>query len=257
MLAAATSTVAAGSLIVSQPVHADSGSSTCRFVFSGSPVATFRAYNTLLGDTFDISMSTVGGTCPCGGVTSIQYAYYLDATTNDASTGSGWVASSAWNVGGFFANLWPNTGGTFRVYAGVRVTCTGTAGVAVRCRYATSTNITIGAASWSPVNGTLALGSNNGNGGPGVLPACDPPAPLIARPLSGSAMGAALPMQPGPLVIPDEVRRLQAAESSNDLLGNPLQPVVSPDTTVAANVVPAAPTTTMAPATTTTASPAD
>lgn len=229
MLAAATGTAATGSLILSQPAHADSGSESCRYEFDlPGPVATFTAANTVLGDFFGIDM-TFAGNCPCGSVSSIEYAYYLDATSNDASTGSGWVGTSAWNAGGLFASLWPGGGGTFTVYAGVRVTCTGPAGTTVRCRYATSASISIGGGLFVSVDGTLTLGSDNGGGGPSLLPACDLAAPFAARALlSESAVaGGVLMMRPGPLVLPDEVRRLQSGESPDDLLGNPLAPVTA------------------------------
>ena len=227
MLAAA-GTAATGSLIVSQPARADTGSEACRYEFSGGgPVATFSAFNTVFGDFFGINMS-VAGTCPCGSVSSIEYSYYLDADSNDASTGSGWVGSSAWNAGGIFQALWPGGGGTFTVTAGVRVTCTGPAGATIRCRYATSPSIAIGGGFFSSVNGqTLTLGTNNGDSGSGVLPVCNPPAaPLAAgRLFSNAAAGGALMMQPGPLVLPEEVRRLEAGEVPTDPLGNPLDPV--------------------------------
>ncbi len=232
MLAAA-GTAATGSLIVSQPARADTGSESCRFEFSGGgPVATFSAFNTILGDSFEIDMS-VSGSCQCGAtLTSIEYAYFLDATNNDFSTGSGWVGSSSWNAGGtLFANLWPFGGGSFTVTAGVRVTCTGPAGVTTRCRYATSSSISIGGGFFVSVTGqTLTLGTNNGDTGQGVLPACNPPAaPLTAARLfsrsAGSAAGAVLMMQPGPLVLPDEVLRLQAGEMPVDPFGNPLDPM--------------------------------
>ncbi len=94
MLAAA-GTAATGSLIVSQPASADTGSEACRYEFSGGgPVATFSAFNTIFGDFFGIDM-TVAGTCPCGSVSSIEYAYFLTATSNNATTGSGWVPARA------------------------------------------------------------------------------------------------------------------------------------------------------------------
>ena len=71
------------------------------------------------------------GGCPCGSVTSVEYAYFLDATNGTATSGSGWVGSSAWNM--MFANLWPFGGGAFTVSAGIRVTCTSPAGDTVRC----------------------------------------------------------------------------------------------------------------------------
>jgi hypothetical protein len=67
LLAATSTTVAAGSMIVSQPAHADSGSATCRYEFDGNPQVTVRLTNQAGNrrDFLSISVSNVGGDCPC------------------------------------------------------------------------------------------------------------------------------------------------------------------------------------------------
>lgn len=172
MLAASGGTVAATSLIVSRPAVADSGTEACRYSFSDIPQLSTRVVNRNNdnGDTLQFSIAGVGGTCPCGGGPTIEYAYFV-SIPNLGQGGFGWTPSSTAQV----TNppvLWPNSGGSVTVGAGVRVTCAGSGGVpAVRCRYATAT-YNVGASRFAQTF-TLDITSSNQ---PGGLPACSPAA---------------------------------------------------------------------------------
>ncbi len=69
LLAASTGATAAGSMIVSQPAYADSGSESCRFEFTGTPTVAVTTVNQTGNrrDQCSISVSGVNGNCPCGG----------------------------------------------------------------------------------------------------------------------------------------------------------------------------------------------
>ncbi len=161
-----------GSLIVSGPAYADSGSASCLFAFTGSPVVTISAFNTtFFGDFVTLSIGSVPGSCPCGGTASIEYAFHLTAPLGPASSGP-WSASNSYSLS--FVNLWPGGGGSFTVSAGVRITCNSPSGTTVRCRFASGTYTM--PASFGSVSTTFSLPTNNGDTSFPNLPACNPAA---------------------------------------------------------------------------------
>ena len=199
MLAASTGAVAGGSLILSAPAHADVGSDTCLFAFTGNPVVTITAFNTtIFGDFVTLSIGAIPGSCGCGATASIQYAFHLAAPLNAANSGP-WSPSSSYSLA--FANLWPSAGGSFTVSAGVRITCTGPSGTTVRCRFASGTFEMPG--SFGRIGTTFPLPDNNGNSAFGDLPACDPAALRFAALRSQSLM-----MVPGIAPVPPELQAL-------------------------------------------------
>lgn len=255
LLAASTGAVAAGSLIVSGPAHADVGSEPCLFAFGGSPVVTITAFNTsIIGDFITLTTSAISGTCECGGTPSIQYAFHLVTPNTTASTG-GWIANNEVSLS--FANLWPNAGGPFTVSAGVRVTCAGPADTTVRCRFASATfNMP---AAFGRVDTTFPLPINNGNSTFPNLPPCDAAALRVAALKSDG-----LPFAPGAAASPPELQALIAGAPEVqpiDVLAEPPPPVddataattstAAPEPTPEA-VVESVPTTTTIPDTTTT-----
>ncbi|MEO1057696.1 MAG: twin-arginine translocation signal domain-containing protein, partial [Actinomycetota bacterium] len=173
MLAASGGAAAGGTLIVSQPAIADSGSEACRFDFTGSPTASFEATNTVpfIGsDSISISVSGVSGLCPCGGSSTTEYAMAIVAPNATLTTG-GWIGSSTAGAAG--PNLlWPFDGGPFTISAGVQVTCAGgTGGTTVRCRFA-SADFNMPGGFFEVVDSSFGLPTNNGNSTLPNLPAC-------------------------------------------------------------------------------------
>lgn len=226
LLAASTGAVAGGSLIVSGRAHADIGSEPCLFAFGSSPDVTISAFNTsFIGDFITLTTSAISGTCECGGVPSIQYAFHL-ITPNTTATTAGWITSNQVSLS--FANLWPAAGGPFTVSAGVRVTCAGPTDTTVRCRFASVTlNMP---ASFGQVNTTLPLSTNNGNSAFPNLPPCDAAALRMAA-LSSDGVG----FVPGGAASPPELQALIAGAPEVqpiDVLAEPPRPL-SDDATAA------------------------
>ncbi len=199
LLAASSGAAAAGSLIVSGPVHADVGSEACLFAFSGNPVVTVTAFNTtFFGDFVTLSIGAVPGSCPCGAAASIQYALHLITPLATATSG-GWSATNSASL--MFRNLWPPAGGPFTVSAGVRITCTGPSGTTIRCRFASGTfNMP---ASFGQVGTTFELPTNNGNSAFPNLPACDAAALRVVALQSDGLM-----MMSGVAPVPPELQAL-------------------------------------------------
>ena len=186
LLAATTTTVAAGSMIISQPAHAANGSHQC-CGFTGSATVSVRMISQT-GDRTDglsVTVSGVNATCPCGAAVDAvrvrllhhhpehrQRRHHLDHLQDAVAVGYPPV-------------LWPNDGGSATISVGVRVTCPAGSGVGTVtcCRYATGT-FTIGKNQDRTF--TFALGSDNGNSPPSGLPPCGV-APLLGAPQLRSA----------------------------------------------------------------------
>jgi hypothetical protein len=245
LLAGSAGATAAGSMIISQPAYADSGSETCRFDFTGNPTVTVVAVNQTGGgqDQCTVNVSGVSGICPCGGGATIEYAYFF--TIPELGTGgTTWIPSS----GVFVTNnpIWPNGGGSVTVGVGVRVTCEINGRTAIRCRFG-SVTVTVGRNQTR--TGTLTLSSNNGNDPrPTGIPACDPPgaqrsAALFSRQAPGGTVGVVAGFQAPIAVDPT------ADDPIVDL--GPIEPVEATTTTTTAPADPP-PSTTAAPATTST-----
>jgi hypothetical protein len=280
LLAASTTTVAAGSLIVSQPAFADSGSETCRFGFpNGSPSVTVTMANANGNnpDFLSITVSNVSGTCPCTPTQSpqIEYAYYI--TLPNASGGTGWTDWNAVSVSSPSV-LWRGSGDA-TISVGVRTTCrTGSApesGTAVRCGYGTGT---FTARNNRTEVFNFSLGTTNGNSAPAGLPSCDS-APFGAPQLQSRALTAdgTIVIQPGAgiaptldpnavdepsvdLGTPDTDTTTSTTTTTTDKPGNGPKPkpkpnestTTTPATTTSAPSTTAQPPTSTAPASTTT-----
>jgi hypothetical protein len=270
MLAASTTTVAAGSMIVSQPAHADNGSTPCIYGFPTAPMVSVRMVSQQGNQRDGLSITVTGlgnPDCPCGtGSAQVQYAYYVSIP--NAGTGStGWTNSSAVSVTSP-AVLWPNNGGSATISVRVRVTCpprVGTTPVAVACRSASST-FTIGRNQDRTFGFTL--GSDNAS--PAGLPACDAPQLRSAGALtaggslnivSGTAAMPTLdpnaadvpPVDLGP-VEPAPANTDAATTTSTDKPGNGPKPAPSTTTTTPTTSTPnspATPSTSTPPSTTT------
>jgi hypothetical protein len=181
LLAASSTTVAAGSMIVSQPAHADNGSAPCRYDFSQTPTVTVRITNQAGNrrDSLSITVSGVGGECPCGNRTApIEYAYWI-TIPGTGSGGIGWITSNAVSVGNP-TTLWSNSGGAVTVAVGIRVTCPAAGGgTATRCLFGSATYTVVGPNSNTAPTLTLA----DGGSPPAGIPACESPlqrsAPLL------------------------------------------------------------------------------
>ncbi len=203
LLAASTTTVAAGSLIVSQPAFADSGSETCRFAFNGSPSVTVNMVNANGNnpDFLSITVSNVSGTCPCaaGQSPQLQYSYYV-TIPDTGSGGTGWTDWNAVSVSSPSV-LWRGKGSA-TISVGVRTTCpTGSdSATAVRCGYGTAT---FEVKNNDTLRDGFSLGTSNGNSAPAGLPSCDS-APFAAPQLQSRALtaGGAIVIQPGAGIAP-------------------------------------------------------
>lgn len=272
LLAASTGTVAAGSIIISQPAHADSGSEPCRYDFDGAPNVRVRMINQSGSspnrpDYLAVSVSGVGGDCPCGNQTEpIQYAFFI--TIGTLSGGIGWINSSAVSVASPSV-LWPNSGGSATIAVGIRAVCPAKGvGTAVRCRWGSST-INIGGPNDS-TTANFALSSNNGNSSPPAgIPSCEPSlqrsAPLLR---AGSSLGvvAGAPAEPILTDEPDPVTDLGPVEPTGESTTTTTKPGTKPKapadsttttSTTTTTTTPPTTTTTTPPTTTTTTPPAD
>lgn len=253
-LLAATGTGVGTSLIVSQPAFADSGSTACRYDFGGAPqmAVGIRNRGGNQSDTLSLTVSGVGGTCPCGGGATIEYSYFV-SIPGIGQGGTGWTSSSTVSVTNP-AVLWPNAGGSVTVAVGIRVTCAAVVGDAIRCRYGSAT-YTVGPANYTATE-ILPLPNNNGNSPPpSGLPACDPPA--LQRSAfqvfsggSGGMIGFVPGLLPEPIDEPltDPITDLGPVE--------PVPPVDPPaESTTSSSTTTSPPTTTAAPPPTTAAPP--
>ncbi len=116
LLAASTTTVAAGSMIISQPAHADSGSTPCRYDFSPSPTVTVRMINQS-GNRRDCPLDHRRRRRQCPSVHAVPGRPTGPSTPttsripNTGTGGIGWITSSSVSVSSP-AVLWPNDGGT-------------------------------------------------------------------------------------------------------------------------------------------------
>jgi hypothetical protein len=257
MLAASTTTVAAGSMIVSQPAHADNGSTPCVYAFTPPPAVSVRMVSQTGNQRDGLSITVTGlgnPICPCNDRTApVQYAYYVSIP--NAGTGStGWTNSSAVSVTSPTV-LWPNDGGSATISVRVRVTCpprVGTTPVAVACRSASST-FTIGRNQDRTFGFTL--GSDNAS--PAGLPACDA-APQL-RSAGALTAGGSLSIVTGTAAMP--TLDPNAADGPPVDLG-PVEPATDPTTTTTSTdkpgngPKPAPSTTTTTPTTSTPNSPA-
>jgi hypothetical protein len=153
LLAASTTTIAAGSIIVSRPALAGNGSQSC--MYAGTPQATVRLINQS-GDGQDrtdylgISVQ-VPGSCPCDSMMVVAYAYSI-TIPGVASGENGWIDSSSVSV--MAPGLWTNGGGTVTVTVGVRVTC----GATTTCLAGTQT-FDVSGPNWATTQ-TFALGDD-------------------------------------------------------------------------------------------------
>ena len=194
LLAASTGATAAGSMIVSQPAYADSGSESCRFEFTGTPTVAVTTVNQSGNrrDQCSISVSGVNGNCPCGGTATFEYAYFV-VIPGLGTGGIGWISSPAVSVSN--NPIWPNRGGSVTVRVGVRVTCFANGRAAIRCRFGEQT-FEVGRN--SSLTRTFTLPTNNGNSTPPAgIPACDPAALRAAPRLASPADEGSLWLIPG------------------------------------------------------------
>jgi hypothetical protein len=122
LLAASTTTIAAGSIIVSRPAHAGNGSQPCSYT-GGTSQATVRLINQS-GEGRDRTdyvgiMVQVPGSCPCEPM-YVEYAYSISIPGGDfGETGMTTSTSASIERTGLF----PNDGGAINVTVAVRVTC--------------------------------------------------------------------------------------------------------------------------------------
>lgn len=226
MLAASGGVAAGGSLIVSRPAVADSGSEACRFDFGGTPTASFTATSSVIGDFIDIEMTGVGGTCPCGGGATTLYSFAIARPNTALSTG-GWITSPTASAN--FVDLWPLDGGPFTMSAGVQVTCAGAGSPpTTRCRFA-SQGYNMPGGFFEQVIDSFGLPTNNGNSTLPNLPACTNVAAAQSRSRGGLTPGA------GQVPADLEARARAAMESSDP--GEPgapsPEPVATTEETVA------------------------
>ena len=199
LLAASTTTVAAGSVIISQPAFADNGSVACGYEFNSTPTVTLKLKNKsgTKTDSLSISVGNTVGKCKCSGRPSVEYAYHVEIPSGaNLGTGSiGWIPSKDASVVSPPV-LWPDDlGGPVSVTVGVRVTCPGTSGPVVQCWYGTATT-DVGTGNSSP---TFPLTVNNSSNNPPGIPPCPPPA------LRSSQLAASGSITLVPGLLPDTV----------------------------------------------------
>ena len=202
LLAASTTTVAAGSLIISQPAFADNGSVACGYEFNKTPTMTLKLKNQsgTKTDSLSISIGNTVGKCKCSGRASVEYAYYVEIPGKSPNLGTGtgsigWITSKDASVVSPPV-LWPDQGGPVRVTVGVRVTCPGTGGDVVQCWYGITPLIDVGPGNSSP---TFPLTVNNSSNNPPGIPPC-PPTALRSSQLAASG---SITLVPG--LLPDTV----------------------------------------------------
>ena len=140
-LALAGAVSAVTPMIVSSPAYADSGTVKCRFTYLGvaSFIATINRPGSNLARYQIITITNPTGTCPCGGVPTFEYAYWIELTGTSTITGStGWVTFSSAATGNITIGG-ANGPFSYRMECAVRVRCQGIGTTPVYvCRYGTS-----------------------------------------------------------------------------------------------------------------------
>jgi hypothetical protein len=258
LLAASTTATAAGSMIVSAPAFADSGSSACRYDFNGTPTVSIRVVNRVLFGVVPadfISATFMGGmdgNCPCNGAPTIEYSYAFAAASGPSGDAGGWVTTPSVSSPAIFLNLFDNGGDTVEVSVGVRVTCPDTPQPAIVCRFTTGT-IGVGAANTpaGDVTSSFTLPPGSGNSSAPGLPACDPLL-FSTQALRGVPTVQLVAGAGRPLTDDDVPADLQTAP---DPLAAPTEPVAAPETTTTTTPTPTNPTTTTSPSTPSTTTP--
>ena len=203
LLAASTTTVAAGSLIISQPAFAANGSVACGYEFNKTPTMTLKLKNQsgTKTDSLSISVGNTVGKCKCSGRASVEYAYYVEIPGKSPNLGNGtgsigWITSKDASVSSPSV-LWPDMGGQLTVSVGVRVTCPGTNGPVVQCWYGTAI-VSVGPANWNSSPSFQLTVNNSSNNPPGI-----PPCSSSALRSSQLAAPGSITLVPG--LLPDTI----------------------------------------------------
>lgn len=164
---AVTGGLVAGSMMVSRPVLADSGSPLCRYDFGGTPLLNYTIDNNA-GSTTDfvnLQITNVSGSCGCGGSPVFEYTFDI-VISGAPPVNSTWGSGNSVSLSGLV--LWSEAVGTATFAGGVRVTCPGSETVpAILCLFGLQEVPVTGLGSFS---GDIPLTQSSPQPG---LPSCD------------------------------------------------------------------------------------
>ena len=253
MLAASTTTVAAGSVIISQPAFADNGSVACGYTFKKIPTMNIDLTNEeTKADQLSISIKDTNGGCGCiKKKPTMRYAYYV-RIPGTGSGGVGWITSDTASVSSP-AVLWGLSGGSVTVSVGVQVTCEGQQGPVVQCWYGTA-QIQVGPAK-SKVKQDYPLNVSNSNSNPTGIPACQSSARQAAPLLAGGSINMVAGLAPATIDAPVLERTIAPETPSTTSTPSSTTTATTPSTTTPSTTTPSTTTSTTAPPSSTTTTP--